>query len=231
MVAALETAGLGGELCWAGATSLCEQRPRIGMIGTRQPSPESVAAIEALAGRLIAGDAVVVSGAAQGTDMAAHRGALGRGGKTIVCVPRGLGDIRWANWRKEFVGLEESGLLLLLAPFAVYQPMTRQTPIVRNRLIAGLSDALVVGEARKDSGTQWCVQFAQRIGVPIFYLRQDEPTNGELGAVGRNETSFSLDDAFGEKLVGTILARANLYTRERQRAARAQMELFDGGSE
>ncbi|MEO8377517.1 MAG: DNA-processing protein DprA, partial [Candidatus Sumerlaeota bacterium] len=72
----LERAQLGLDFHWQGPIELCGAQPRVGIIGTRTPSPESEAAMERLAANLASHNAVIVSGAALGVDFAAHRGAL-----------------------------------------------------------------------------------------------------------------------------------------------------------
>jgi DNA processing protein len=169
---ALVSAGLGGALQWAGDLGHVEGGAlRVAIVGTRTPTAESEAAIGALAGLITRAGAVVVSGAALGTDMAAHRGALAAGGSTIACVPMALDQIEWSTWRADFapfVGLARR--LLLIAPFPPGTTINRQTPVIRNRLIAALADVVVAGEALVDSGTHHCLAFARRLGVPCFVL-------------------------------------------------------------
>src|SRR5690606_32943376 len=83
----LRRAATGPHRHWHGPLELATRTPRIAVVGTRQPSPETSAAMEALAGVLAQAGAIIVSGAARGTDMAAHRGALSHGAPTVACVP------------------------------------------------------------------------------------------------------------------------------------------------
>lgn len=227
---ALERASIGRELHWSGPVELCQAEPRIAVIGTRKPGPQSLAAIEALASQLAAGGGVIVSGAAQGTDMQAHRASLDQGKPTIACLPRGLGDIRWPSWRREFAEMENSDLLLLLSPFGQRQALNRQTPILRNRLIAALAGAVVVGEAGLNSGTHWCVRAARDFRIPLFFL---SPGEGDVslesalrGMEQKGARRFSFDEACSPELAREILAAARRYHENLRREDRAQLRLF-----
>jgi hypothetical protein len=225
---ALADSQLGPRFDFAGDLQLAAAPLRIAMIGTREPGAESVSAFEALAGQLAAGGAVVVSGAAKGTDMAAHRGALNAGGATLAVLPRGIGTVDFATWRPEFARLGDGGGLLLLSPFERMQPMTRQTPMIRNRLVAALAQAVVVGEAGPASGTLGCLGFALALGVPAFRLAESAPKSRARRAELRVPGPFTTDEAYGESLVRRIVEAAMRFRVEREAAVRAQLRLFEG---
>lgn len=228
----LRRAATGPHLHWHGPLELAARTPRIAVIGTRQPTPETSAAMEALAGVLAEAGTIIVSGAARGTDMAAHRGALSHGAPTIACVPAGLATFDVPIWRKEFLPHYGTERLLLLSPFTETQPTTKQTPIVRNRLIAALAEAVVIGEAGLQSGTYHCARFALELGVPVFFLRLPSVGDAALAFVhrrleNRGAQGFTLDDVFGERLPRAIADAARAHREACRAANEAQLRLFD----
>lgn len=230
---AVRRAQVGSLLHWSGALELCTRQPRVAMIGTRTPCGPSEEAMESLAGNLAGRGAVVVSGAAIGTDMAAHRGALHAGGGTIACVPLGLGRIDPAQWRRELLSAEP-GRVLLLSSFGVHQKPDRRTPAIRNRLIAALAEAVVVGEAHPGSGTLICLDHARQLGVPVFFLDAVAWSGGagELPGFHRalemeGARGFTPGEVRGEELALAIEGAAARFRAEVLAHRRAQMQLFD----
>lgn len=231
LAAAMELAGLQDRLHWLGPAELAAATPRISVIGTRDPSPESLTGIEALAGQLARDGAVIVSGAALGTDMAAHRGALAHGRPTIACLPSGLGSIAIDHWRRDFITHLHSDRLLLVSPFPWEQPVTRQTPIVRNRLTAALGEAMVIGEAPIDSGSHSCARVAMDLRIPIFFLARGRPADSQLAMVHqgmqkKGARRFELDEAFDPSLARAILVAARRHREDAARQDGAQIQLF-----
>ncbi len=223
---------MGPRFHYFGNPSLAVSFPRIGIVGTREPSPPSLAAMEALSSSLALAGAVVVSGAARGTDMAGHRGALSAGGGTIACVPQGLSRLP-TKWRREFESLPDPELLLLVSPFTPTQKLTRQTPPIRNRLIASFCQALVVGEARLSSGTNICMSFALKLGRPVFFLRARSDADAQLisaqaALAARGAIGFDLDSAYDEKLTRRILSAAVEFAKASESIKAAQLRLFPG---
>ena len=73
-----------------GRVELLSQRPRIGIVGTRAPTPYGIAQAERFARGLADLGLVVVSGLARGIDQIAHRAALAVGGGTIAVLASGV---------------------------------------------------------------------------------------------------------------------------------------------
>ncbi|CAN5449651.1 hypothetical protein BH09SUM1_BH09SUM1_06190 [soil metagenome] len=224
-------AATGSHLHACGPLKLAAREPRIGIVGTREPDEHSLAAVEALGAHLAEQSCVIVSGAARGTDMAAHRGALSAGGGTIAFPPCGLGALNFDAWRRDFRALRDPSLLLLLSPFPMMQSVTRQTPVIRNRFIAALSEVLVVGEGRMGSGTHHCLSFARDFGTPIFFLRAGDEDAQLAAAQHSLERSgarpFTAAEALESALPREIIAAAARRRREIQASQRAQLRLFE----
>lgn len=207
------------------------EAPRVGMVGTRDPSAESLEALGVLARRLAAG-AQVVSGGAIGSDKAAHLATLQAGGRTVLCSPEGLDLALSRPWLAPYLLGGTESRLLILSLFPPGQSITRQTPVIRNRLIAALSDVLVVGEARPDSGTFHCVRAAMDFGVPVFYLTgsgEDDPglSEGRSALARRRAIAFDVGEAGDRSLAASISEAAARQRRSREHRDRAQLQLFD----
>lgn len=123
----------------------------VAIVGTRQPTPESVDAAQELAYELACRGNVIVSGLALGIDTAAHQGALSSpDGYTLAVLGGGILNI----YPPENKGLAEAialrgGLLCEVNPLA-----EAKTPslVARNRLISGLSDTVIVVETSIEGG-------------------------------------------------------------------------------
>jgi DNA processing protein len=108
----------------------------------------------------------VVSGLALGIDAAAHSGALDAAGATIGVLGCGLDVVYPRGNRHLYERLRASGLLISEYPLGT-RPEGFRFP-ARNRIIAGLSRAVVVVEASKKSGSLITVQHALEQGREIF---------------------------------------------------------------
>ena len=139
--------------------------PAVAMVGSRKASHYGIEMAEALAFDLAKQGWVIVSGFAQGIDTAAHRGALAAGGKTIAVLGCGLA-INYPKPNRELRRrLEREGLVV-----SEFEPNAPPYPAhfpQRNRLIAGLSVALVVVEARDRSGSLITARLAHESGIEV----------------------------------------------------------------
>ncbi|NLW51198.1 MAG: hypothetical protein GXY85_10220 [Candidatus Brocadiaceae bacterium] len=149
------------------------RRRRVAVVGSRRPSPAAVAAARALACSLAEDGIAVVSGGADGIDMAAHTAAA-RAGGTLAVPAAGLARFRrrgLAAWE-----LARAGWFCL----GQFPPQSRwRTPqaLIRNRTIVALSEAVVAFEPRDVGGTWHTSRWALRMGRPLFIAaggRRDE---------------------------------------------------------
>jgi len=135
---------------WYRGTLDAFDAPAVAIVGSRAASAVALETAFQLAADLAARGVVVVSGLARGVDSAAHRGAL-NAGRTIAVLGSGLDRIyprEHAALAREIVrdGLVVSEYPPGTPPLAFHFPM-------RNRLISGLSRAVVVIEASEQSGS------------------------------------------------------------------------------
>ncbi len=124
--------------------------PTVAVVGSRHPSPYGKAVAENLASDLAGRGLVVASGMARGVDSAAHWGALERG-KTVAVLGSGLAVVYPRENRRLFEKIRENGAVISEYSLDA-QPLSHHFP-QRNRLISGLSLALVVVEASARSGS------------------------------------------------------------------------------
>lgn len=141
------TAASAGDL--TAALGACEFS--VAIVGARGVTPAGAKAAFALAAELAQLGAVVVSGGALGVDAAAHRGALGAGGRTVVVTGTGI-DVDYPRQHGVLFDEVVAGGGALVSMFA---PGTQPMPgcfVRRNALIAALADVVVVVEASARSG-------------------------------------------------------------------------------
>jgi DNA processing protein len=126
------------------------EAPVVALVGSRAASPYAIAVAERLAADLAAHGVVVVSGLARGVDAAAHRGALAGKGLTIAVLGCGVDVIYPPEHAALARSIELSGMLVSeLVPGTPPRPWCFP---MRNRIISGLSRAVVVIEASEKSG-------------------------------------------------------------------------------
>jgi DNA processing protein len=136
---------------WTRGVPQALNRPAVAIVGSRAASPYGLSVAERLAADLAARGIAVVSGLARGVDSAAHRGALAGGGVTVAVLGSGLDVIYPPEHAALAHDLEGTGLLLgELVPGT--PPLKPFFPL-RNRIISGLSRAVVVVEAGEKSGS------------------------------------------------------------------------------
>jgi DNA processing protein len=136
---------------WMRGDASVLQRPTVAVVGSRAASQYALAVGERLATELSNRGVTVVSGLARGVDSAAHRGSLAAGGFTAAVLGSGLDRIYPSEHRQLAASISKQGVLLSeLAPGA--PPLAEHFPL-RNRIISGISLAVVVVEASEKSGS------------------------------------------------------------------------------
>ena len=123
----------------------------VALVGSRRATPYGLAAAERLAADLANAGIVVVSGMARGVDTAAHVGALNSGGGTVAVFGCGLDLIYPAENRKLAARIAGEGLLV--SEFPLGTPAHPQNFPIRNRIVSGLSEGVVVVEGMEYSGS------------------------------------------------------------------------------
>jgi len=153
----------------------------IGIIGTRGATVYGKDVAERFAAEFAGAGVTVVSGMARGIDTAAHWGALRKGGRTIAVLGCGL-DIVYPPENRELMNeIIKRGAVV--SEFNIgTQPLAQNFP-QRNRIISGLSRAIVAIEAKEKSGVMNTVGWAASQGREVFaipgniYARTSTGTN------------------------------------------------------
>ncbi len=110
----------------------------------------------------------IISGLARGVDGAAHRGALAKKGKTYGILGCGVERCYPASHQKLYEQMIAQGGIL--SEFTVGEPPLAWHFPMRNRLISGLSDAVLVVEARQKSGSLITADLALEQGKQVFVI-------------------------------------------------------------
>jgi DNA processing protein len=141
-------------------------RRAVAVVGARSCSPYGAQVARRLGRELAAAGLVVVSGLARGVDGEAHRGALEAGGTTVAVLGCGIDRDYPASHAQLSRRIEEQGLVV-----SEYEPGVEPAPWrfpARNRIIAGLCEAVVVVEARERSGALITADFGLDEGRDVF---------------------------------------------------------------
>ncbi len=143
-------------------------RPRVSIVGSRNISEYSRSITYQLAKSLAKRGICVVSGAAMGTDAAAHHGAGYE--HTIAVMGNGL-DIRYPVINHKMIEkIEEQGLVL--SQFEDTFRAKGWSFVVRNELVVALGEILIVSQADLGSGSMRSVEYAKKMGREIWVLPQ-----------------------------------------------------------
>jgi len=140
--------------------------PGLAVIGARKSTPYGRAAARLLAGWAAARGEVIVSGAAIGCDQEAHRAALQAEGATVAVLGCGA-DVDYPRGASQLLDtIRERGCVLSELPWGTHP--ARWAFARRNRLIAGLSHAVLVVEAAVPSGTFLTADCALSEGREVY---------------------------------------------------------------
>jgi DNA processing protein len=139
----------------------------VAIVGTRKASGYGISVATEIADELARAGVTVTSGLAIGIDGAAHSAAVRAGGTTVAVLPSPVGRVYPPRHRALAEQIVASGGALV-SEVAAGQAIGRPDFARRNRIIAGLADAVVVVEAPDRSGALLTAQAAAVIGRELF---------------------------------------------------------------
>ena len=148
----------------------------VSIVGSRIASEYGKATARKFATELSKAGVTIISGLARGIDTEAHLAALAAGGRTIAVMAGGLDKIYPPENKKLAQKIAKNGALI-----SEFPPVTQPIPknfLQRNRIIAGLSIAVVVIEGKRRSGTLSTAKFAGEMGREVFAV--PGPVNSPL---------------------------------------------------
>ena len=141
----------------------------IAIIGSRDCTMYGYEQAKRFAKELAKENICVVSGMAIGIDSAAHIGAKGEIGKTIAVLGSGFNHIFPEENKELFYEILEQGGCIITEYAPDVEPVSENFP-TRNRIVSGLSEGVLVVEARHRSGTSITAKFARKQGKKIFCI-------------------------------------------------------------
>jgi DNA processing protein len=141
--------------------------PLAGIVGTRYPTGGAQAAAFRLGFDLGRAGVGVVSGLARGIDLAAHEGCIEAGGVSIAVLGNGIDQVYPTSSRRAGMTLLQRGGALLSEYPPGVPPLRYHFP-ARNRIISGLSRAVVVVQAPEKSGALFTADFALEQGRDLW---------------------------------------------------------------
>ncbi len=167
-------------LYYKGNKKLLKHSYTIGMIGCRECSEYGKQVSLTFSNKLAKQGVCIISGMAKGIDSYSHRGCIQAGGKTIAVLGNGLDQI----YPKENLGLynkilETEGLIL--SEYVIGTKPNKLNFPARNRIISGLSDGVIVVEAKEKSGTLNTVDFALEQGKDVFVIPGNITSKSSIG--------------------------------------------------
>jgi len=154
-------------------------QPCVAIVGSRRTTLYGQATAKKFGGELARLGFCVVSGLARGIDTAAHEGALSVGGRTAAVLGTGIDLIYPPENLELYRKIEAEGAILSEFPFG--RRADRQSFAMRNRIVAGMSDAVIVVESDVDSGAMITARFAGEQGRLIFAVPGRIDQNSSAG--------------------------------------------------
>jgi DNA processing protein len=142
-------------------------RPRIAIVGTRRPTPWGVKTAKACARQIADSRGVVVSGLALGIDAAAHTTSVSRDAPTWAVLAHGLHTVSPSSNRELASQILEHGGALV-SEYPPGEAARHHHFVERDRIQAGLSDAVLVIETGTDGGAMHTARFAHEAQVPVW---------------------------------------------------------------
>lgn len=139
----------------------------VAIVGTRKITEYGREVTEQITSTLVHAGFAIVSGLAFGVDSCAHRTTIENNGKTIAVLGCGIDCCSPREHEQLYRQIIENGGAII-SEFPFSEPPTKGSFPSRNRIIAGLSQAVIVTEGAEDSGALYTAHDALKIGRPVF---------------------------------------------------------------
>ena len=176
------------------------EQPCIAIVGSRRTTLYGQSVAKKLGADLARLGFCIVSGLARGIDTAAHEGALSVGGKTVAVLGCGIDIVYPPENLDLYRRIVETGAVLSEFPFG--RKADKQTFPMRNRVVSGMSEAIVVVESDVSGGAMITARFAGEQGRLIYAVpgRIDQPSSAGCHQLIRDGATLftSIDDILNE---------------------------------
>lgn len=191
----------------------------LGVIGTRNATDYGRSLTEKLLGDLKEENVLIVSGLAYGIDACAHKAALNNGLDTVGVLAHGLDDLYpslHTNMANKM--LEQGGLL---TEFLTETNPDRENFPKRNRIVAGMCDAIVVVESKEKGGALITAEIANSYNRDVFAFpgRTDDEFSGGCNKLIKQNKATLIENA------ADILYAMNWAKNENKKSAGRQITL------
>lgn len=143
-------------------------KPCVAVVGSRRVSSYGRQVTIDLVTQLVAHDVVIISGLAYGVDSIAHQAALEAGGRTIAVLPSSIQAIYPSKHQQLAERICHQGGALVTEYDGPDVINYKYNFIARNRIIAGLADAVLITEAALKSGSLHTARFANEQGRDVL---------------------------------------------------------------
>jgi DNA processing protein len=162
---------------WVRGDARLLSRPAIAVVGTRHPTPYGSGVAEMLARDLAVRRLLILSGMARGIDSCAHKGALAARMPTVAVWGTGI-DVVYPKENKKLAEeiLAAGGAIVSEVPMGTF-PAPQNFPR-RNRILSGLSIAMLVVEAAENSGTRVTARCAAEQNRDLFAVPGNVTSKG-----------------------------------------------------
>jgi DNA processing protein len=195
-------------LYYRGEVDLAEnlgQKPQVGIVGTRQPSEYGIRWTRQISIALAKNGFTIISGMAEGIDTETHTATLKAGARTVAVLGTGVDVVYPQKNRELYKQILNQGLVL--SEYPAKTPPDRTHFPRRNRIIAGLSRAVLVIEAPIKSGALITANYANEFGRDVYALPgrvDDYPSQGCLKLISQGASVIlkELDELL--KMLGAI---------------------------
>ncbi|NEU29386.1 DNA-protecting protein DprA [bacterium LRH843] len=149
-----------------GKQELLLSSKKLAVVGTRIPTEEGLCSVMQLIPPLIQHGYTIISGLAKGIDSSAHRVTINGGGQTIAVLGSGFDFIYPKENTKLFMHMAKHQLII--SEYPPFTPPAKWQFPARNRIISGLSSAVLVIEAKEKSGSLITADQALEHGRDVF---------------------------------------------------------------
>jgi len=146
---------------------LDRDRQSVAVVGSRRTTHYGLSCARKLSCQLASAGITIVSGLARGIDTAAHEGALDAGGRTLAVIGCGLGTI-YPPENQDLAKRIAAGHGAVISEFPIDQIPDKTTFPLRNRIVAGLSRALLVAECPAWSGAMITANLAGEYNRSLY---------------------------------------------------------------
>lgn len=177
-----------------GNRELLNNRFICSIVGTRKPSDQTLNQIENTVKEMVLAGIVIASGLAIGTDIQAHKSTLKFNGETLAVLPSPIKNVTPKSHKHYAEEILEKGGLLLSEYYKSDAVFKKSNYIHRNRIVSGLSNAVIISECSEKGGTMHTARYAYKQKRPLFCFNNRSTGIQKILSSHSARTYTGLDD-------------------------------------